>query len=682
MTITLGPACPSPAAATPPARSTRARWEWLALGLLLAATAALYLWDLGINGDGNAFYAAAVQAGTQNWTAFLFGSLDPSNFITVDKPPASLWMMALSGRIFGFSPWSMLVPDALMGVASIGLLYGAVRRVAGPVPGLVAGVVLALTPTAVLMFRFDNPDAMLVLLVVAAAYATVRAIEGGSTRWLVLAGVLLGFGFLSKMLQAFVVAPGLLLAYVWAAPGGLGRRIRQVLLAGGALVVAAGWWLVVEWLWPVADRPYIGGSTDNSSLELAFGYNGFGRILGGGHGGGFAGGAAGGRLADAARPVAGFARGGFGGLGGQAGATRMLGDAVGGQVAWLLPAAVLLLVAALWATRRAPRTDPTRASLLLWGGWTVACAVVFSFMQGIFHPYYTIEMAPGIAALIGIGGAVAWRQRTAGRITLAVAVALTAVWAFVLLDRTPTFLPWLRWAVLVVGVVAVLGLIVPAGGRRAGAVVVAVAMATGLAGPAAYAAETVGTAHTGGGVSAGPAATGRAGFGATSGRAMSRSGTGGTAGGTFSGTGRARDGSTTAGTTGALAAGASGFGAGWFGGGFGDRPTASPALVSMLKAAGTRWSAATVGSQGAAALELAGAGPVMAIGGFSGSDPAPTLQEFEQYVAAGDVRYFLGSTGGRGGRGTGGQIATWVQQHFTATTVGGQTVYDLSRPTA
>lgn len=207
---------------------------------MLAGTAVLYLWNLGANGFGNAYYAAAVQAGTLSWKALFFGSLDPGSFITVDKPPAALWVMGLSGRIFGFSPWSMLVPNALLGVATVWLLHAAVRRVAGPGAALLAGAALALTPVAVLMFRFNNPDALLVLLVVGAGYATVRAIETADTRWLLLAGALLGFGFLTKMLQAFVVAPGLGLAYLVAAPTGLGRRIRQLVAAGLAIVVSAG----------------------------------------------------------------------------------------------------------------------------------------------------------------------------------------------------------------------------------------------------------------------------------------------------------------------------------------------------------------------------------------------------------------------------------------------------------
>src|SRR5206468_782852 len=157
---------------------------------------------------------AAVQAGTQNLKAWLFGSLDSGNSITVDKPPAALWVAVAFARIFGFSSFTVLAPQALMGVGSVGLLYATVKRTSGPVAGLIAGAALALTPVAVLMFRFNNPDALLVLLMVAAAYCTVRAIEKAGPKWLAFAGAALGLGFLTKMMQAFLVLPGLALAYL------------------------------------------------------------------------------------------------------------------------------------------------------------------------------------------------------------------------------------------------------------------------------------------------------------------------------------------------------------------------------------------------------------------------------------------------------------------------------------
>ncbi len=259
---------------------TDPRWARPALLGLLTLTAILYLWDLGRNGWANDFYAAAVQAGTKSWKAFFFGSFDQSNFITVDKTPASLWVMEISGRIFGFSQWSMLAPQALEGVGSVLLLYAAVKRWFGPPAGLIAGMVLALTPVAALMFRFNNPDALLVLLMTAAAYTLVRAIENGRTKWLMFTGLLLGFAFLAKMLQAFLVVPGFAVAYLWAGPPRLGRRIWQTVLMGVGIIVGAGWWILAAELTPAADRPYFGGSTNNNILQLAIGYNGLGRLTG------------------------------------------------------------------------------------------------------------------------------------------------------------------------------------------------------------------------------------------------------------------------------------------------------------------------------------------------------------------------------------------------------------------
>ena len=283
MTATLTRTGPTPPPATPPGAARRDR---LAFAGLLVAAAALYLVNLSANGWGNDFYAAAVQSMTKSWEAFFFGSFDAGNVITVDKPPAALWVMALSARVFGLSSWSILVPQVLMAVATVALLYAAVRRVACPGAALLAGAAMALTPVAVLMFRFDNPDALLVLLMVAAAYAVVRAVEHAGTRWLLLVGALLGLAFLTKTAQALLVLPALAAAYVWAAPTGLWRRVRQLLAAGLAMVVVGGWWFVAVALWPAADRPYIGGSTNNSAIELALGYNGLGRIFGqGGFGG-------------------------------------------------------------------------------------------------------------------------------------------------------------------------------------------------------------------------------------------------------------------------------------------------------------------------------------------------------------------------------------------------------------
>jgi len=352
----VGAAPPLP---TPFERPADPRWARPALIVLLAATAVLYLWGLGASGWANSFYSAAVQAGSQSWKALFFGSFDAANLITVDKPPASLWVMGLSARLFGVNAWSILAPQALMGVATVGVLYAAVLRWFGAVAGLIAGAALALTPVATLMFRFNNPDAMLVLLMTIGAYAMVRAVEKASTRWLLISAAVIGLAFLTKMLQAYLVLPGFVFMYLVAAPTSLRRRFGQLFGALGVLLVSSGWWVAVVELWPAGSRPFVGGSQNNSVLDLLFGYNGFGRLTGNEDG-----------------SVTGGGGGNVGGRWGQTGLTRMFSSEFGGQVAWLLPAALILFVAMVAISLRAPRTDRLRASAILWGGWLVVTALV------------------------------------------------------------------------------------------------------------------------------------------------------------------------------------------------------------------------------------------------------------------------------------------------------------------
>ena len=678
------------------------RWVRPALLTMLALTAALYTAGLSRSGWANDFYAAAVQAGTKSWKAFFFGSLDSSNFITVDKTPASLWVMELSARAFGLNSWSLLLPQAAEGVAAAFVLYATVRRWFGPAAGLIAATVMALTPVAALMFRFDNPDALLVLLMTVAAYATTRAIESGRTRWLVLTGTLIGFAFLTKMLQGFLVLPAFALAYLVAGPPRLGRRVLQLLAGGAAVVLGAGWWVAAVQLTPVADRPYIGGSTNNSVLQLALGYNGLGRLDGNETG------------------SVGF-RGGAGpSFSGSTGLTRLFAADMGGQVSWLLPAALIALAALAWLSWRAVRTDRLRAAALLWGGWLLVTGGVFSFMAGIIHPYYTVALAPAIGALTGIGAVTLWRRRDhlAARLTLAAGIAATALWAYVLLDRTPGWLPWLRAVVVLCGLAAAAAVLAgPALASRAAtrrgrialtAVPIALALIAALAGPAAYSIDTAATAHTGALPSAGPAAAsfggpgGQAGFGggqspggirapggrgaagqgAATGTSRGGAGAAGGPGGGFAGAGGVPSG----GTSGTQAGSAQGFALGGGPGGLGGNTAVASVLTRLLTngAAGYRWAAATVGAESAAPLQLASGKPVMAIGGFNGTDATPTLAQFERLVAAGDIHYFVGTNQASfgGGSGPAAQITAWVRAHFTAEAVGGVTVYDLAHSRA
>ncbi|QPP08122.1 glycosyltransferase family 39 protein [Streptomyces bathyalis] len=685
------------------ARAARPRWERPAYWALLAVTAVLFLYGLGASGYANSFYSAAAQAGSESWKAFLFGSLDSGNVITVDKPPAALWPMALSVRLFGLGTWQILVPQALAGVATVAVLHASVRRWFGPAAGLLTGGLTALTPVAALMFRFNNPDALLCLLSVCAVYCLLRAVEDTRMRWLLLCGAALGLGFLVKTLQAWLIVPPLALVYLVCAQPSLPRRAGRLLLAGLAMLASCGWWVALVELWPAGSRPYVGGSQNNSFLELTLGYNGLGRITGNevgsvGPGAGRGGGSGG--------PGGGPG----GGMFGESGVGRMFNQTVGGQISWLLPAALLLLVAGLVLTRRAARTDMRRAALLAWGGSLLMTVAVFSLMSGIFHEYYTVALAPYVAAVVAIGTVMLWqsRARRAATVTLAGAVAVTAAWSYVLLDRAADWLPWLKWAVLAGGTAAALGILATAvlpkrvAGKTVVAVIAGLGLAASLAGPLAYTLSTVHTPHSGAIVTAGPAS---ARLGGPGGARVAGPG-GGEGRGSFPGP--AAGGGQQAGPIEQFPPGAVG-GSGRPGqggkpddglpgrtldgrnpermprggmGGLLDGQQVGRATKAKLTedAADYTWVAATIGAMNGASYQLAAEQPVMSIGGFNGTDPAPTLAQFKKYVEAGEIHYFIsGGPGGPGGRqGNSTEISDWVEKHFAKEKSGRTTLYDLT----
>ncbi len=716
------------------------------LAVLLLGTLAAYLWNLSANGWANSFYTAAIQAGSQSWKAWFFGSSDMANSITVDKPPASLWIPALSVRVFGLNSWSLLVPQVLMGVATVWLLYVIVKRYFGHWAGIGAGAVLALTPVAALMFRFNNPEALLLLLMTAAVWTLMRALETGRLKWMLWCGVAVGFGFLTKQLQVFLILPALVIVYFTFADGSWRRRVGHLFAALGALIVSAGWWLLAVELWPADKRPWIGGSQNNSILELTLGYNGFGRLNGNERGSVVPGG--GDREFGAGQYFPGMGNGngmggngsaegfpgfpgggGRGGMWGQSGPWRMFDAEQGGQISWLIPAALILFVAALVVIGRSARTDLRRGFLVLSALWLLTTMVVFSFMQGIFHSYYTAALAPALAGLLAASAAVCWqaRQATWVRAVLAAASTVTAVWGFVLLGRSPEFVPWLRWVVLVVGVVAGLALIAVHRGL-AGRAVAGAAIVAALAGPTAYVIDTLNTPAQGSIISAGPRVEGAFGPGGMGGRGGPRGGAGmpggfpggmppgGTApGGQFPG-GQVPGGQLPGGQFpggqfpgGQLPGGQGSSGAGsdgqaqWNGGdyagrrdGFGGGPAGgllngskpSEAVVAKLRqnADEFTWVAAAVGSNQASGFQIESGYSVMPIGGFNGTDPSPTLAQFQKYVAEGKIHYFIGGGMGggmgRGGEGTSASIREWVEANFDSTEVDGVTLYDLTQPKA
>ena len=584
----------------------------IAFVALLVATGLLYLWNLGASGWANSFYSAAAQAASQSWTAFLFGSSDAANAITVDKTPGALWVMDVSVRLFGVSPWSVLVPQALEGVAAVAALYAAVRRINGPSAGLLVGAVFALTPVATLMFRYNNPDSLLVLLLVTAAYCVQRACENRSSRWwLPLAGVALGFAFLAKMAQAFLVLPGFAVAYLLCSHAPLRTRLTRTVTAAAATLVSGGWYVLLVTLWPPDRRPYIGGSQHNSIVELALGYNGFGRLTG-------------------------DEPGGLGNPNYDVGWTRLFDAGMGAEIAWLIPAAVICLAAALVVSWRGPRTDPVRAACVIWGGWLALTGAVLSYSTGIIHPYYTVALAPAVAACIGIGAPMLWRRRADIRAATALSgtVLVTTVLACVLLSRTESWLPWLRPVIAVTGVGAAVLLVVAGRLPNVTARTLAgLAVAVCLIGPAAYSVATVLTPHHGAIPSAGPSGATRFAFG-----------------------------------------------------GFLDSPDPSPGQVTALLVDADRytWTAATIGSPNAAGYQLATGTPVMAIGGFNGTDPAPTLDKFRTLVEDKKIHFFIGGSmrhpmrAASTGNHDAAEIAAWVARNFPARTIDGVTIYDIA----
>ncbi len=602
----------------------------LALAALVALSAALYLWNLSATGYGNLFYAAAAQAGSRSWSAWFFGSLDANNFITVDKPPASLWVTGLSVRLFGMNSWAVLAPQALMGAASVAVLYATVRRafddVRGvTVAGLLAGAALACTPAAALIFRFNNPDALLALVLTVAGYCLIRAVTVASWRWLALAGVAMGAAFLTKMLEGFLPLPAFALTYLLLAPTRLRDRLIHLLGAACALIATAGWWVVAVQLVPATARPYIGGSTDNTVMQLAVGYNGMTRILGRNRNGAH----------DLAAPSMGH---GWSRLGGGTGPGRLFTAEMANEISWLLPAALVGIAFGGYLVARGRLGRGEKAVLVMFSGWLLVSALVFSYMDGMVHPYYTVAMAPAVAGLVGTGAVWSWRNRTGwdGRLALSAMIAATGIWSAVLLQRNafgPSWAPLTLGAVALAAAVAVLSL----GIRRAAAPAAALGMLAAVTGAAAFSIATAATPHQG----SIPTALKK--------------------------------------------------GAAQMGNWTGDEAT-NTELAAVLADTNTEWSAATNGSQSAAALEISSGTPVMAIGGWSG-DPVPTLQSFIDDVRAGKITYYV-EAGRRGlapGTGRGEvifghghstahtrEIAEWVANHYRGTVIGESTVYRLT----
>ena len=545
---------------------------WSRPGLIAVSVLAgvLVFWALSANGYANGWYAGGALAASRSWKALFDNSADLSNLVSLDKGPLPDWMMGLSGRILGFGSFSMLLPDALCGIAAVVVLHDTVRRVLGHREALLAALMLALSPVSVIMARYNNPEALLALLMVASAWALVRALESGRLRHMLLCGLFVGLAFETKMLAAYLIVPGLAVAFMVAGRGGWRRRLAHLLAGGAVMVLVSLAWFTVMMLIPAADRPYVSDTTDNSWFTLIFGFNGVSRLSG---------------------------SGGLSGTSVLSGLPRLfIGSAVGGQIGWFLALAFAGLIVGLWITRRAAREDRRRAAYLMRGLWALAAFVTFSLSQGIFHGYYTDAMAPAVAALAA-AGAIAMLDRVRnGRgwvAVLVVAVAVTAGVSFLVLDDTPSFVPWLRWAVLA----AATGMIVavlparasrprpPRSSRLHRAVLGLALSATAvalLAGPAAYSVATVTHGQADGDPTAGP------------GQDV-------------------------------------------------DANAVNTALITYLKAHrdGARYLVAANDAMTADPIALAARASVITIGGYEGTTPAPTIDQLKSLLATGKLRYLL-----------------------------------------
>ena len=595
---------------------------------LLVLAAVLNLWGLSQNGDANEYYAAAVRSMSTSWHAFLYGSFDAAGIMTVDKPPLALWVQALSAKVFGFHSLSMLVPQALMGVASVALVYDLVRRRFGRAGGFVGGLVLALTPIAVAISRHNNPDALLVLCSVAALWCVVRALEDGRTRWLVLAGVAVGLGFEAKMAAALLIVPGIVAAYLWVAPRGRLTAVRQLLAGGAALAVVGLAWPLLVALTPADSRPWVSGTSDNSIWSLIFGYNGLGRL------GGQAGGPAGG---------GGPGGGGAGGVfGGDTGIFRLLDASLGGQAGWLLGFAVVAGIAVL-AASRLRRTDARTGWLIATGGAFATIAVAFSFAEGIFHPYYVSLLAPFTAALVGAGAAQLAGGGTVARYLAPAAIVAGMATELAVLDALPGQFD--TWGPIMAGaaVLAAAALAVTSAPavRKA---LLGVALAALLVAPATWSVQTLGHATSGTFPAGGPAT---ASFG------------GGPGGGGFGGGGGAAPGGG--------------------GGMFGNNDSLTAAMAYVQANGGGTIAVSSQSSAAGAALQTGV--DVAALGGFSGRESEVSVGWLADRVADGSIRWVLvdGEGGGMMNDGrTGSQSVMDAVQEVCTPVDGVDGLYDCS----
>ncbi len=640
-----------------PAEQTSARsartlaaigWPRVGLTAVLALAAALNFINLAAEGYGNTYYAAAVKSMLTSWHNFFFASFDAGGFVSVDKPALGLWIQAISAKLFGFSGVSLLAPQALAGVASVGILYLLIRQVWGPAAGLVAALALAVTPISVVTDRNNTMDSLLILFLLGAAWAVTAATRRASLPLLLLAGALVGLGFNIKMLQAYLVLPGIALVYLLGARRGWWTKLGHLALLGVVTLVVSLAWVVAVDLTPASARPYIGSSGTNSALSLVLGYNGLGRLTT--------------ALPQGVRDALTFLPGNIDlevvpgnspGVG-EPGLLRLFNSGLGGQASWLLALALIGLVAGIVSAIRRVPLDARGQSVVLWGGWLVGTAGFFSIAR-FFHTYYLTMLGPGIAALVGIGVAVLWRGWLRGGVRSIFLPAALIGTAFVQGKLLAYNAEWSARLTLPIGMICVLAAgallaarFLPHLGRRAAPLFAAVALSALLIAPTVWSVVSVQAGNGGAWLpEAGPTSV------------MGRGGAGGGQPGNFGGMtgGTATQGrgtppqgraDTATGTTGT--AGGNRTQVGGFGGGGNQALTYAGANWNPLNAGLTQYLVAnqgnatylvaTTSSSYASVFELATNQPALALGGYQGWDRILTPAQLAAMVGSGAIRFF------------------------------------------
>ncbi|WP_285249442.1 glycosyltransferase family 39 protein [Pseudarthrobacter sp. fls2-241-R2A-168] len=609
----------------PPASAARER---LALLLLLLSNTVLYVYNIGINGWANYYYSAAVQSGSKDPVAFFFGSSDWGNSISVDKPPLSLWVMGLSVRLFGFNPGAVVIPQAVMGVLTTWLIYKIIRKHFGTPAALFAGFVFYTTPIVTLMSRYNNPDPLMLLLMTSSVWFVLRSIETGKGRFFVMAGALLGLAFMTKQLQGLLGLPALGLAYLLYSPQRLLSRLGTISVGLCALAVTGGLWMTVVDLVSPEHRPYVGGSKVNSFLQLTLGYNGIERIAG-----------------SEQDPTTQQIPDQFRSVDSDAGIFRLLNANYNQEASWLLFAALLALVLLAVTWRSIAKTGATRALILLSGLWLLTTFLLLCFMGNQIHTYYTAALGPAMALVLGIALAAFTRTRSSRLVrAIGAAVALTGLLtSWLIMGGTILWPDWLPTIVLGAGIASVSALAIRPPNRKVEAVAALLLGASLLFGQGMTSIHNVTVGFNGsnplsGGLSKNP--------GSISHLLNSL---------------RKND-------------------LPWAHDiAYGRVPEIGVVDV-LTEASHCKWAAASYASQTAARLQLESGRPVMPIGGFAGSDPSPTLEDFKRMVARGDICYLVQQEAFLDVQAPGAPvtaISTWVRENYAPEVLGTTTVYRL-----